>query len=346
MIHQKVEFNKQSPKKKKLLVLSPNPEDATAFYRSAGVFSAMRYPNWDIKINKKDDGVGWIDVAETDVLCFQRPFAAQDRLTAEVALSFGKKIWIDFDDNLVNGVPKSNQFHDVYNDPRTLEIINHMIHRAHVITVSTQAIGDALEVFQAGCKEKTVVIPNAWNDLLFKWDKKKFEPYQNILWRGSKSHHEDLEIHESQIAEAQKLMPDWNWYFVGEPHWSIYRAIPANRLFVVPPMNLVKYFNFMRQLKIGVNIVPLQDTPLSRGRSNIAWIESTLGGAVTVAPDWAEWQRPGITNYQPGGLALGIERASNDMENLYNQSWESLQKLRLSKINHQRFKIMEGLTRA
>ena len=45
-------------------------------------------------------------------------------------------------------------------------------------------------------------------------------------------------------------------------------------------------------------VVPLKDNLFNHAKSNLAWIEATCAGAMTLAPDWPEWRRPGVSNYE------------------------------------------------
>jgi hypothetical protein len=44
-------------------------------------------------------------------------------------------------------------------------------------------------------------------------------------------------------------------------------------------------------------MVPLHVSDFNRAKSNIGWIEAVHAGAITVAPDFQEWRRPGVINY-------------------------------------------------
>ena len=45
------------------------------------------------------------------------------------------------------------------------------------------------------------------------------------------------------------------------------------------------------------SVFPLVDTPFNRAKSNIAYLEAIMCGAIIVAPDWQEWRHPGVINY-------------------------------------------------
>jgi hypothetical protein len=60
---------------------------------------------------------------------------------------------------------------------------------------------------------------------------------------------------------------------------------------------IFSYMGVFRQLAPFIHIVGLEDNPFNRAKSNVAWVEASAAGAVVLAPDWPEWQRPGVQTY-------------------------------------------------
>ena len=92
-------------------------------------------------------------------------------------------------------------------------------------------------------------------------------------------------------------------------------------------------------------ITPLCDTPFNRAKSNISWIESTVAGAVCVAPDFPEWNRPGIINYGPtrpfkDAVLEALEVANHGFENKKSEEFIR-ENLMLSTVNQKRILIAE-----
>jgi len=80
--------------------------------------------------------------------------------------------------------------------------------------------------------------------------------------------------------------------------------------------------------------------------SNNAWIEGAYAGAVTLAPDTAEWHRPGIVNYGSDfkEKLKAMITGEYDLESLHKQSWQFIQEnCQLKTVNQLRIKLMERL---
>ena len=91
--------------------------------------------------------------------------------------------------------------------------------------------------------------------------------------------------------------------------------------------------------------VPLIEDGMNRCKSNIAWIEATAAGAVTIAPDWVEWQKPGVLNYN--GLdefKSMLMRPLDDAPERWAASRDYImENLTLNKVNEQRARIVREL---
>jgi len=331
---------------KRLLVLAPAHYDATSFYRACGPFLSMRMHDWKITMARRDDEIDWSHIVENDVIFMQRPYLAEHRQVAEITVSLGRALWVDYDDHVL-GIPFSNPACMTYRNPDVINSIKKVLEIAHVITVSTYALKRELLKITPD-RGNIFVIPNAWNDYIHKWNKKPFQLHKRIFWRGSATHNEDIEEHLEAIAAVHQRIPDWEWCFVGQPSFRIMNVLPQDKVTVVPTLHLVKYFNFMRVMEASLAIVPLANSVFNECKSNIAWQEATCAGAAVVAPQWDEWQMGGITHYgfnHGKSFADACMEAVENLEMNYNLSWEVLsQERRLSKINAHRLRIMEALS--
>jgi len=123
------------------------------------------------------------------------------------------------------------------------------------------------------------------------------------VWRGGKSHDSDLLAFLPAFREVSRLpqFSKWKWCFMGEigalAASELRKAIPAENLEAGYGDFPHQYMAAFGHLGPWVSIVPLEDSAFNRAKSNLAWIEATCAGAITLAPDWPEWQRPGAVNY-------------------------------------------------
>ena len=328
-------------------VFSPMPSDPTSYYRAYGPMSCLHHitDKWEVKF--APHRIEWFDVADCDVMMFQRPYTSEAINIIEIAHSIGRKVWIDYDD-LVFDIPVSNPVHHEYMNQSTLDNISRAIKLADVVTVSTQYLGDCI-IEKGVDPAKIRVIPNAVNDYFHPWStvaRRVEKTHNRFFWRGSNTHNEDMDFFLPVLSDLAKWKPDWKFQFCGKPSYKIYEAIPRNQIELVPTLNLVSYFNFLRAgLHASVALVPLTDSAFNRSKSNIAWQEATLAGCATVVPDFDEWNMPGAIKYDaknPKSFYEAIMVAVKNHSEPYHASFESMKNKRmLSDVNRKRRAILD-----
>lgn len=286
----------------------PNPTDATSLYRAMGPLSPLANAG-AVELHTLA-AFNWAVMKMMDGLFLQRPHTSDHVRLIALAQSMRKPVWIDFDDDLF-AVPDCNPTQSFYMKQSVQFDIARCLVRADVVTVSTAALQLKLRaIFEQISKDdpdargnvgKIVTVPNAYDeDLMAPLTAKYGKQDKAVLWRGSQTHDGDLEAHTPDIAACMEKHPTWTFVFVGNPFWKTIRtlqAIDAKRVVVVPAMDPIDYLKFMAATKPALVMVPLEDSPFNRAKSSCVWLEATHAGAVTLAPDWEEWHRPGILNY-------------------------------------------------
>jgi hypothetical protein len=63
---------------------------------------------------------------------------------------------------------------------------------------------------------------------------------------------------------------------------------------------MIEYMRSLETIKPAIMTHPLVDSRFNRAKSMCSWIEASHAGAAFVGPAFREYQRPGITNYEPG----------------------------------------------
>ena len=116
-----------------------------------------------------------------------------------------------------------------------------------------------------------------------------------------------------------------------------------------PYMDKNAYFRYLSQIEGSISIVPLShrksELNFNKSKSNIAWLEATYAGMVSLAPNWPEWRKPGIINYIDDldfkeKLTAMIE-GKYDLESLHKLSWQYIcSELTLDKTNQQRLSVI------
>lgn len=332
----------------KILACVPMAFDATSYYRSYGVFPNLKkqVPNLFI------DGYGgwnrkytWAELMPYDILFMQRPAHPDWLALAKYCKNLGMKIWVDHDDNLFE-LPPYNRVVDTY-DEKVKRVMWDLMSLADVVTVSTPAIQKYFE----GLNIKSVVIPNALNDLINPMVESynQTEGIQQIVWRGSETHQADLYAVQLQVREAITIRPSTLWSFIGFNPWHITMDQHESKWQYVKQEDIMIYYDKLKALKPQLMHVPLIMDGLNICKSNIAWIEATAAGAVTLGPDWPEWQRPGIIHYRDLEEYQKLLIDPFDEEKM-KVNWEASrdyinENLLLTHVNKQRVEILNELTK-
>jgi hypothetical protein len=152
---------------------------------------------------------------------------------------------------------------------------------------------------------------------------------------------------EACIALCQEF-PAVTWFFLGDAPWFA-DYMPAEKVICSEPVDPAEFWDLLARIRPDVMMVPLKDCPFNRSKSNIAWMEGTWAGAATIAPDFPEWQRPGVTTFGSSegfltGLRSLLAAPRSTLEQKANESWYHIeQNLSLTAVNKARHAILEGL---
>lgn len=337
-------------------LIAPGPHDGTSFYRAVGPFAYLsrEYGVRLITAERWD----WTNLTQCDAVFLQRPFDNEHGMIAKWCRALNVPLWVDYDD-LYSAFPDWTPIQqETYGNPQAAEVMRFCLDVANVITVSTPALADALRR-ESGTDP--VVLPNALNTYL--WPMSSLARQPVITWRGSGGHGGDLDPMIGTLRLLAKVHGDWQFHWLGRPHYKC-AAIGT----VHPYQDLFSYMELFQELAPAIHIVPLADCEFNRCKSNIAWLEASAAGAVTVAPDLPEWRRPGIVRYatqdtKPGrrdppkaeapapvldsfgdAVSWAIRAGEKKRLALLAESRRFiLDHLRLSQVNRQRWEILRGL---
>jgi hypothetical protein len=132
---------------------------------------------------------------------------------------------------------------------------------------------------------------------------------------------------------------------MGDNLWFLTDTMERENTVVSDGLDVLDYHQYIHDLKPSVMMVPLFGSMFNHCKSNIAWIEATFAGAVTVAPAWDEWNRPGILTYENDAQFVTAMEAvlsgKIDVTKTCEASWTYIMdNLRLEKVNEARAKII------
>lgn len=328
-----------------IFCFSPRAADAVAFYRDTQPLGHLRKLMPELNLFHVSDQIVMKDLAHIDVAYMQRPCNPDHIKFIELCHDLGVKVWVDYDDNLF-AVPTDNKSAYIFNNQERRDRIIEICRKADAVSVSTNRLSEDLTKIThvSGIK----VIPNAFNDYILK-DTPTLQPHNIVAWRGSDTHQRDLAHFAEGIVNTAKRNAGWLFSFMGYNPWFIVEHIEKQSK-VTPPMDVLKYHQLLRHTYPNIMIVPLADHAFNRAKSNIAWIEATYAGAVTLAPAWEEWKKPGVICYEGSHhftqLLQELMKADPDkMTEHHAESWNYISThLRLSKVNQLRVDLLKELT--
>lgn len=327
-----------------LLVFPSNPTDATSFYRAMGPLAHLRKEVPGLEIHMAPQ-VTWMHMAMMDGVLMQRPHREIDFRIARQAFRAGLPIWSEFDDDIFN-IPTDNPAFDVYMKPESKAAAAGVVAMSHTVTVST---GHLKTIFDR-MHPHVMTIPNAlMTNIVGRIPRHHAKKRTDaVLWRGGSSHQRDLDTMTPQIIRAMKANPSFTICFQGFHTYELMEQLgeQARRGVMQDPID---YFGALPNLCPKVVIVPLTDNTFNRSKSNIAWIEATFAGAVCVAPDWPEWQRPGVINYRDAEdferkMSEAIQMSDEHQDHRWRESFDYItKKLTIDETNKPRALIVNQL---
>jgi hypothetical protein len=275
---------------------------------------------------------------------FQRPFTPEHVTILNRFKEESVPTWIEYDD-LLTAIPKHNPSFDTYGKPDILEALKIIPALVDIITVTTPYLKECL---QSPSVKDVRVVPNAWDDYHLPMEQEKHAVNKSlrIVWRGSPTHISDLDLYADPVIRLHKEDPSIHWFFLGFRPWFTRQMEQTHCHVFEKPLDMVEYIRFLGTIRPDILVVPLTDDPFNRAKSNIAWMEASFADAVTVAPDFPEWNRPGIINYKDSILDTLSDTIVNidSLKHNTKLSWDFIQEnLLLSKVNYLRWEVLEEI---
>lgn len=334
---------KQVKKLQRILFLNPDKGHTCSFYRSGGIVKDLRHklgPNYQIDvISWPDMPVDWQSISNFDLVMMQRPYQGAMLDFAKRIKAMNIPLWLDYDDNLFTVAPE-NRAWAIFNDPQVQKYVAEFLTIADVITVTTEDLKEAYLPFN----KNIIVIPNAFNDSIFNVNREVAERENTILWRGSDTHIYDIMTYAPSISTATAEHPEYEFTYVGYYPWFLAGSKNVN---FIKPMEVIDYFNNINTVHAKAVQVPLFDCNFNRCKSNIAFIEASYWGAVSIIPEW--WgEIPGTLSYHDQesyytALKTVLEDKI-DVKEMNNKAWEYVKEnLLLSKVNDIRVKVITDI---
>ncbi len=263
----------------RILIISREPYDAPSFYRSAGPLLAFpdRY-----EVRFANQQLTWVDLANIDIAHFARPATPEMVGMLRFVQAAGIPVHIDYDDDLIN-MPPDNPGFGEYRSEQTVQAISIFAEEADLLTVSTESIRKTL----GGQVVQNAYIPG------FHQVATAYNEGGPTYWRGSPTHTADVYAYADAIGQHVKQLHTFGWL----PFPLLDKGVECSHTADLP---MLQYLAALRSIKPSLCLVPLVNNTFNRGKSNIAWLEATAAGAVTVAPrsQLPEFERSGVLMFE------------------------------------------------
>lgn len=241
-------------------------------------------------MSDKPAGLCWADIGMYDLIFLHRPCTEDHLNVMKIAKNENVPVWVDYDDWLY-GLPSWNPHIALYSSMPVQTAMSQALACADVISVSTVELYNQFRKINPN----VVILPNAYRHDIWKFRQDELPPRENrIVWRGSNTHEADLLSVKDGFQDLPMPVD-----FIGGVGWLLLGGMKPGSYTIRGGFDASLYFQVLYDLKPKVMIMPLVDCFFNRCKSNIAYIESLMAGAICVAPDMPEWKREGIFNYTP-----------------------------------------------
>lgn len=252
----------------KVLVIQGPQINGVTWWRCFRPLSVLRKQyRGQIEFTFKHKDLSPVDLDFHDVVLILRATTPDIIEYLGLAKNKGIPIIIDVDDDLINLPPSHPQHHEYTRNRRIIEQFFRLADRVWVSTPQLLYVTDAIE--------RGTVIPNAIlpSDL----PDQPAPNRQRWAWRGSSVHLEDVLASAGWYYRFQLLPKEFSW--IG---WTPPLKHEPNARFLPYESDVFAYFEGLKRQQYNVIWKPLVNNLFNRAKSNIAWLEATMGGGVCV----------------------------------------------------------------
>lgn len=202
-------------------------------------------------------------------------------LAAAALQRAGLRFIYDLDDD-VWSVPRWNGLWQAFGDAER-KTVTSLVRIADRVTVSTEALGDVVELFNW----RVQVIPNALPPDAVEEPRPRRRPGFRIGWAGSPTHDRDLEQAEGALAALLEKHEEIRLVFMGwcPPVWAGHPRVELHE-WVQPP----RYYQALADLELDVFVAPLCGHPFNRSKSDVKLLEAGCMGWPIVCTDFGPYR--------------------------------------------------------
>ena len=186
-------------------------------------------------------------------------------------------VW-ETDDDLWNLDPSNERAVKVY-DKALLDELEQIVRTAHMVTVSTEPLADAMSKFN----RNVVVIPNHIDDRMFDLVRPRRDRL-TVGWAGGDSHRKDWQMVAPRIRRFLDRNPDVDFHAIGQNY------LPENKIRGRWSAWSKELFDYYRTIDFDIGIAPLIPNQFNRSKSAIKALEYAALGIPVIASDVEPYQ--------------------------------------------------------
>jgi len=207
----------------------------------------------------------------------------------------GKKIVVDYDDDMFNISPLSPHYEEfgtenvkhrledgtvlsLWEDGKNInldvnksrvEAVKEGLRTADIVTVTTDILADAYKEYN----DNIAVLPNCINPDI--WQKLPFQRRDDIRlgWHGGSSHYEDMCMLTDVLPVIMEKYPNVTLVLMGTKFDGMLKGLPQDRIEFHPWVPTPAFSYKLAILDIDIALIPLEDKPFNRCKSPIKWVE-------------------------------------------------------------------------
>ncbi len=284
-------------------------EGACGYYRADLPMQAIK-DNTEIEVGRIKKGDQATEIEEhLDADIYLIPRASDEQMLKVMGRlqADGKRVIIDFDDDMFNISPLSPHYEengieevkvrlpdgemkDLWVDGKNINIEKNKkrrediilcCQRADIITVTTDILAEAYEPL---CDDVRV-LPNCIDPSVYQ--KLPFEKRDTIRvgWTGGSSHYEDICLLKEVLPYLMDKYKNMVLVVFGQKFEGMMKGLPADRVEYHEWVERPAYPYKLAILDLDIMLIPIIDNVFNRRKSPIKWMESSLLGIPCVMSD-------------------------------------------------------------
>lgn len=259
----------------KVLVIQAPQINGVTHWRCFRPLSVLRKQyRGQIEFTFKHKDLSPVDLDFHDLILILRATTPDIIDYLQLAKQKGVPIIADLDDDLLNLPPSHPQYHEY---TRNRSIIDQFFRLADHVWVSTEQLLYVTDALDRGTVIPNAILPSDLPD-------NPAPDHQRWAWRGSSVHLEDVLANADWYYRIQRQPKEFAW--IG---WIPPLKHEATAKFLPYESDVEAYFDSIKRNQYNVIWKPLVDNKFNRAKSNIAWLEATMGGGVCVTNAGWDW---------------------------------------------------------